>query len=116
MASHLLIRRTGEIVQYVPFHHKAYHAGVSCYQGRDNCNEFSVGIELEGSDTTPFTPQQYDGLLAAIEALCAAYPGLSFAAVTGHEHIAPGRKTDPGPFFDWQRLSEAWGVRLPAPA
>ena len=115
VASHLLIRRNGEIVQYVPFHKRAFHAGVSSYQGRERCNDFSVGIEMEGTDFVPFTDRQYQQLECLLPALVAAYPSLSFAHITGHEHIAPGRKTDPGPFFNWQRLSRVLGVNLPAP-
>jgi AmpD protein len=115
VASHLLIRRNGEILQYVPFHKRAFHAGVSSYQGRERCNDFSVGIEMEGTDFVPFTDRQYQQLECLLPALVAAYPTLSFAHITGHEHIAPGRKTDPGPFFNWQRLSRVLGVNLPAP-
>ncbi|EIJ33544.1 1,6-anhydro-N-acetylmuramyl-L-alanine amidase AmpD [Thiothrix nivea] len=114
VASHLLIRRNGELVQYVPFHKRAFHAGVSNYAGRNNCNDFSIGIEMEGSDFEPFTEAQYQQLQTLLPALVAAYPSLALEHVTGHEHIAPGRKTDPGPFFDWKRLSDAFGVELPA--
>lgn len=114
VASHLLIRRDGEIVQYVPFHLRAFHAGVSIYRGRSRCNDFSIGIELEGSDFTPFTEQQYEQLIKVIEVLCAYYPSLSKDQITGHQQIAPERKTDPGPFFDWLGLGQALGVRLPA--
>ena len=116
VASHLLIRRDGEVVQYVPFHLRAFHAGLSHFQGRDNCNDFSVGIELEGTDFVPFTEIQYWQLLAVIRALCASYSSLNPERITGHEHVAPGRKTDPGPYFDWQRLSAAFQVSLPANA
>ncbi len=114
VASHLLIRRNGELVQYVPFHKRAFHAGVSNYKGRNQCNDFSVGIEVEGSDFELFTDAQYCQLEILLPALVMAYPGLSLENITGHEHIAPGRKTDPGPYFDWQRLSHALGVMLPA--
>ena len=114
VASHLLIRRNGEIVQYVPFHQRAFHAGVSQYYGREHCNDFSIGIELEGSDFVPFTEIQYRQLGKSIQALLEAYPSLSKQHITGHEHIAAGRKTDPGPFFNWQRLSKQFGVELPA--
>ncbi|MGB5597880.1 MAG: 1,6-anhydro-N-acetylmuramyl-L-alanine amidase AmpD [Thiothrix litoralis] len=116
VASHLLIRREGEIVQYVPFHLRAFHAGVSQWRGRERCNDFSIGIEIEGTDFEAFTEAQYQQLAQLLPALVAAYPGLSLQHITGHEHIAPGRKTDPGPFFDWQRLSGALAVALPAPA
>ncbi|OQX13998.1 MAG: N-acetylmuramoyl-L-alanine amidase [Thiothrix lacustris] len=113
VASHLLIRRNGEFVQYVPFHKRAFHAGVSNYQGRSQCNDFSIGIEIEGSDFEPFTAAQYAQLEKFLPILVDAYPGLSLEQITGHEHIAPGRKTDPGPFFDWRRLSDVLGVVLP---
>lgn len=105
VSAHLLIRRTGELVQYVPFNRRAWHAGVSCYAGREVCNDFSIGIELEGTDDTPYEDIQYERLNAVIDALLAAYPTLSREHITGHEHIAPGRKTDPGVFFEWSRLT-----------
>jgi AmpD protein len=104
VSSHLLIRRDGEIVQYVPFSRRAWHAGDSCFEGRSACNDFSIGIELEGQDTEPYTDRQYEQLAAVMQALVAAYPGLSLDRVAGHCDIAPGRKTDPGPAFDWQQL------------
>lgn len=116
VASHLLIRRGGEIVQYVPFHLRAFHAGVSIYRGRSRCNDFSIGIELEGTDFTCFTEEQYQQLTKVIIALCSHYPSLSYEHITGHQHIAPERKTDPGPFFDWIRLGQDLGVNLPAVA
>jgi AmpD protein len=88
--------------------------GVSNYQGRERCNDFSIGIEIEGTDFETFTEAQYQQLEQLLPALVAAYPTLSRQHITGHEHIAPGRKTDPGPFFDWQRLSKTLGVMLPA--
>jgi AmpD protein len=116
VASHLLIRREGEIVQYVPFHCRAFHAGVSNYRGRERCNDFSIGIEIEGTDFEAFTEAQYQQLAVLLPALVAAYPTLSLQHITGHEHIAPGRKTDPGPYFDWQRLSRILGEECPAVA
>jgi AmpD protein len=104
VSSHLLIRRDGEYVQYVPFHLRAWHAGASSYRGRERCNDFSIGIELEGSDELAYEPAQYRALSNAIHALCLAYPSLSLERVAGHNDIAPGRKTDPGPAFDWPRL------------
>lgn len=104
VSAHLLIRRTGELVQYVPFNLRAWHAGVSCYGGRTVCNDFSIGIELEGTDDSPYEDIQYVQLNSVIEALLATYPTLSREHITGHEHIAPGRKTDPGGFFEWERL------------
>jgi N-acetyl-anhydromuramoyl-L-alanine amidase len=104
VSSHLLIRRDGSVVQYVPFHQRAWHAGASSYCGRERCNDFSIGIELEGTDDTAYEPAQYRALRDAILVLCEAYPSLSREHVTGHSDIAPGRKTDPGPAFDWPRL------------
>ncbi|MBK1691624.1 1,6-anhydro-N-acetylmuramyl-L-alanine amidase AmpD [Ectothiorhodospira mobilis] len=104
VSAHLLVRRDGALVQYVPFHERAWHAGVSCYGGRTRCNDFSVGIELEGTDAHPFEPGQYTALAAVIRALRAGYTGLAAAPVVGHADIAPGRKTDPGPRFDWGYL------------
>ena len=104
MSSHLLIRRDGEIVQFVPFHLRAWHAGVSQYQGREACNDFSIGIELEGTDDVPYEAGQYAAAAEAIRALLAAYPELEADRIVGHSDIAPGRKTDPGSAFDWARL------------
>lgn len=114
VSSHLLIRRDGEIVQYVPFHQRAFHAGISAYQQRTACNDFSIGIELEGTDFTPFTEAQYEQLTQTIICLTQFYPNLSLKHITGHEHIAPGRKTDPGPHFDWSRLSKTFNTHLPS--
>ncbi|PID46137.1 MAG: 1,6-anhydro-N-acetylmuramyl-L-alanine amidase AmpD [Proteobacteria bacterium] len=116
VSSHILIRRSGDVVQYVPFHKRAWHAGVSCFRAREVCNDFSIGIELEGSDFEPFCDAQYESLIALIRELQSQYPSLDKQAITGHEHIAPNRKTDPGPFFEWARLSEALGMTLPADA
>ena len=104
VSSHLLIRRNGTVTQYVPFHCRAWHAGVSEYQGQTNCNDFSIGIELEGCDEDEFTIEQYVNLELIISALCAAYPNLTRTRITGHSDIAPGRKTDPGPNFDWNKI------------
>lgn len=104
VSSHVLIRRDGECVQYVPFHRRAWHAGTSSYAGRDACNDFSIGIELEGVDDAPYEAEQYAALARVIVALCAAYPALSTERLAGHSDIAPGRKTDPGEAFDWPRL------------
>jgi N-acetyl-anhydromuramoyl-L-alanine amidase len=101
VSSHLLIQRDGAMTQYVKFTDRAWHAGKSVYQDREACNDFSVGIELEGTDTLPYERAQYDALADAVAALCAAYPRLSADRLTGHSDIAPGRKTDPGPAFDW---------------
>jgi AmpD protein len=104
VSSHLLIRRDGAYVQYVPFHLRAWHAGASSYCGRERCNDFSIGIELEGSDEIPYEPAQYRALSVAVHALCRAYATLSPERIAGHSDVAPGRKTDPGPAFDWARL------------
>jgi AmpD protein len=103
VSSHLLIRREGDIVQYVPFDRRAWHAGRSVYQGRENCNDFSIGIELEGTDDIPYTGPQYTTLARVMQALHIRYPATR-GHVTGHSDIAPGRKTDPGPVFQWPRL------------
>ena len=102
VSAHLLIRRDGSLTQYVPFHLRAWHAGVSSFEGRSACNDFSIGVELEGTDDAPYTEAQYVSLVQVIAALHAAYPSLR--AIAGHADIAPGRKTDPGASFDWQRL------------
>ncbi|NND65178.1 MAG: 1,6-anhydro-N-acetylmuramyl-L-alanine amidase AmpD [Gammaproteobacteria bacterium] len=104
VASHVLIDRNGVVTQYVPFSQRAWHAGESCYQGRSACNDFSVGIELEGTDDQAYTDAQYDVLVQLIKALINNYPSLSAEHIVGHSDIAPGRKTDPGPAFDWARL------------
>lgn len=104
VSAHLLIDRRGVVTQYVPFHLRAWHAGASSYAGRDACNDFSIGIELEGSDSTPYEERQYHVLAHIIGVLCRAYPALSPTRIAGHSEIAPGRKTDPGPAFDWPRL------------
>ncbi len=106
VSSHLLIDRTGEVAQYVAFDRRAWHAGFSSWRGRDRCNDFSIGIELEGTDFAPYTAAQYHSLMAVIRALWEAYPSLGAEAVVGHCDIAPGRKTDPGPAFDWARLRQ----------
>jgi len=104
VSSHLLIRRDGELVQFVPLHLRAWHAGESSFQGRSRCNDFSIGIELEGCDEQPYEPQQMDVLVAVIQELMVAYPALSPERIVGHCDIAPERKTDPGPAFDWEEL------------
>jgi AmpD protein len=109
VSSHLLIHRTGEIIQYVPFQQRAWHAGESVYEGRSRCNDFSIGIELEGVDDLPYTDCQYPRLAAVITTLRSAYPAIRPECLTGHCDIAPGRKTDPGPAFDWRRLRRLLG-------
>ena len=101
VSSHLLIRRDGEVVQYVPFQKRAWHAGVSCYEKRDCCNDYSIGIEMEGEDETPYTDIKYQVLATIIKDLIKSYPELNEQTITGHSDIAPGRKTDPGEAFDW---------------
>lgn len=106
VSAHFLIRRNGTIIQFVPTVLRAWHAGVSCFAGRERCNDFSVGIEIEGTDTQPYTDAQYVSLRRLAAALRARHP---IAQVRGHEHIAPGRKTDPGPSFDWSRFAREGG-------
>jgi len=104
VSAHAVIRRDGGITQYVPFGMRAWHAGQSQYQGRSGCNDFSIGIELEGTDTTPYTDAQYTTLAALVATLLSTYHTLSAERIAGHSDIAPGRKTDPGPAFDWARF------------
>ncbi len=106
VSAHLLIRRDGELVQFVDFDQRAWHAGNSCHRGRENCNDFSIGIELEGTDEEPYSDDQYEALAAVTRLLMDRYPGLSADRVVGHSDIAPGRKTDPGPAFDWARYRQ----------
>lgn len=101
VSAHFLIRRDGSLIQFVSCLDRAWHAGVSNWQGRERCNDFSVGVELEGSDDEVFTPAQYETLNDLIAGIRSAYP---IKAIVGHSDIAPGRKTDPGPYFDWQQL------------
>ncbi len=103
VSAHLLVRRDGAITQYVPFDERAWHAGVSCFETRDCCNDFSIGIELEGTDDTPFTDHQYQALAAITRALRERFPAITAERIVGHSDIAPARKTDPGPAFDWAR-------------
>jgi len=112
VSAHALIRRDGQLVQYVPFGERAWHAGPSAYRGRSACNDFSIGVELEGTDDTPYTDAQYVALAELTAALLAAYPSLSAQAIAGHSDIAPGRKTDPGPAFDWALLRRLLAERL----
>ncbi len=109
VSSHLLIRRGGEVVQFVPFGRRAWHAGESEFRGRTSCNDFSIGIELEGDDDTPYTDEQYDCLAMVVTAIIAAYPKISARRIAGHCDVSPGRKTDPGPAFDWLRLYDGLG-------
>jgi AmpD protein len=109
VSSHALIRRDGRITQYVPFHERAWHAGRSAYQGRENCNDFSIGIELEGTGEVPYTDAQYGQLVALVHALLRTYRTLSPDRITGHSDIAPGRKWDPGACFEWVRFRALLG-------
>jgi len=107
VSTHFFVRRDGELIQFVPCSLRAWHAGASQWQGREQCNDFSIGIELEGSDTEPFTDAQYETLTRLTRALQSAYP---IACIAGHSDIAPGRKTDPGPCFDWPRYRQSCGL------
>lgn len=104
VSAHLFIRRTGEAFQYVPFHKRAWHAGASAFEGRPKCNDYAIGIELEGCDDRPYTDVQYLRLVEALRALRRHYPKITPQRIVGHCHVAPGRKTDPGPLFQWERL------------
>ena len=106
VSAHFMVRRTGEILQFVSCDDRAWHAGQSCWRGRSQCNDDSIGIELEGLEGTPFAPAQYAALAQLARAIAAHYP---IAHVAGHEHIAPGRKQDPGPCFDWRLLQQLTG-------
>jgi AmpD protein len=111
VSAHFFVRRDGGVIQFVSTLARAWHAGVSCFEGRERCNDFSVGVELEGTDTQPYEDAQYRTLAALTLALRQRHPSLR--AARGHEHVAPARKTDPGPAFDWQRYGPAAGW-LPA--
>ena len=104
VSAHLLIERSGDIIQFVPFHKRAWHAGRSEFNGREHCNDFSIGIELEGADDVAYESVQYEVLAQVITELQQVWPELAGANIRGHSHISPGRKTDPGPAFDWDRL------------
>lgn len=106
VSSHLFIDRDGQLWQFVPLHKKAWHAGPSSFNGRENCNDFSIGIELEGTDLIPYTPAQYECLADVTVALLQAYPAITLERIVGHSDIAPGRKTDPGEAFDWQHYKQ----------
>ena len=108
VSAHFLIRRDGRLLQFVSCDDRAWHAGVSEWRGRANCNDFSIGVELEGTDSVPFTQHQYSRLARLVRYLRAAYPAIE--GVAGHDEIAPGRKTDPGPVFDWSRLMREAGL------
>lgn len=103
VSAHLLIQRDGQLLQFVSLLERAWHAGQSCFEGRDNCNDFSVGIELEGADDDPYTDVQYAILGAVTQVLLEYFPAMDTYKIVGHSDISPGRKTDPGPAFDWER-------------
>lgn len=107
VSCHLLIQRTGKITQYVPLNRRAWHAGESNYCGRSCCNDFSIGVELEGSDEIPFTDVQYQALQQVTREVMHYYPAITRDRITSHAAIAPGRKTDPGPMFDWLRYLDS---------
>ncbi len=107
VSAHFLIERDGEVTQFVSCLDRAWHAGVSVFDGREGCNDFSLGIELEGTDEQPFTDAQYSALIELTRQLRSAYPAITPQRMCGHSDIAPGRKTDPGPFFDWPRFRAA---------
>jgi len=103
VSAHCLIERTGQITQYVNFADRAWHAGLSCFEGRDKCNDFAIGIELEGSNEQPFTDAQYLALQALTQEIMRTYPHITKERIVGHCDVSPGRKIDPGQYFDWQR-------------
>jgi AmpD protein len=115
VSAHALVRRDGAVVQYVPFHLRAWHAGESRWRGRERCNDFSVGIEVEGTDATAYERVQYAALARVIAALCRAYPTLDPQRVVGHSDVAPGRKSDPGIAFDWPMLRTLIRLELETP-
>jgi AmpD protein len=107
VSAHFLIERDGRVTQFVSCLDRAWHAGVSCFEGREGCNDFSLGVELEGTDFEPFAEAQYTALAELTRQLRGAYPAIDGARITGHSDVAPGRKTDPGPYFDWPRYRQA---------
>lgn len=107
VSAHCVIFRNGAVRQYVPFQHRAWHAGVSEFDGRQNCNDFSIGIELEGTEHQPYTDAQYQSLVLLTRKLMQDFPAITTDRIVGHQQIAPGRKTDPGPSFDWDRYQSA---------
>jgi AmpD protein len=114
VSAHLFIARDGGVTQYVPFGERAWHAGRSSYEGREACNDFSIGVELEGADTVAYDDRQYHALAAVVAALCKAYPKLSTSRLAGHSDVAPGRKTDPGEAFEWPRARRLIAAALDA--
>jgi AmpD protein len=114
VSAHFLVRRDGTVVQYVPVTRRAWHAGPSSHCGRERCNDFSIGIELEGADDVPYAPAQYRALAHLVAALRRWSPALAMAPIVGHSDVAPGRKTDPGPAFDWGLLAQSLEAVRPA--
>jgi AmpD protein len=106
VSAHFLVRRDGELIQFVACGERAWHAGASTWKGRERCNDYSIGIEVEGTDDLPYEPAQYETLARLTKALCKRYP---ISELVGHSDIAPGRKSDPGPAFDWSRLRRLLG-------
>jgi len=114
VSAHLVIYRDGAVVQFVPFHARAWHAGVSCFQGKNNCNDFSIGIELEGTDDADYLPIQYEKLIVITKLLCQTYRGIIPERIVGHSEIAGKRKTDPGLLFDWSYYKQqVFGDTIP---
>ena len=113
VSSHFFIARTGNVTQFVAMDKRAWHAGVSCFEGRDGCNDFSIGIELEGTDVDAYEDAQYESLVSLAAEIINAYPAITLSRIVGHSDIAPGRKTDPGEAFDWHRFKQALLQRLP---
>ena len=109
VSAHLLIARDGDVLQFVNFKDRAWHAGVSCFDGRENCNDFSIGIEMEGTDDILYTYQQYQVLASVANSLIEAYPQINRSSIVGHVDIAPGRKTDPGHSFNWPYFEQTLG-------
>lgn len=115
VSAHALIRRDGSVLQFVPFARRAWHAGESEFRGQSQCNDYSIGIEMEGEDTVPYTDLQYAELARLCRSLLAKYPTLSSRCIAAHSDVAPGRKTDPGPAFDWLRLYDALALMADPP-
>ncbi|MCF2948683.1 1,6-anhydro-N-acetylmuramyl-L-alanine amidase AmpD [Paraglaciecola aquimarina] len=107
VSAHCLIKRGGEVIQFVPFDKRAWHAGISSYQGTTRCNDFSIGIEMEGADHIPYTSLQYNSLQLVTKSIMSTYSDISLGRIVGHNDIAPGRKTDPGFSFDWAKYRQA---------
>lgn len=107
VSAHCVIYRTGKVEQFVPFNERAWHAGLSTFQGKSRCNDFSIGIELEGTDTLAYTNEQYAALTELTEFIVKHYPDITLGRIVGHDDIAPGRKTDPGQAFDWARYRKS---------